>query len=233
MATGEHRGHDDQRRSHLPPCRLGPSSSRSHAGIAVGQQAPPPSAYRVRGLHWYRGSSRTILAGMSTLSHDLCRLIVRELHGCVREVEAFPDDTALWRVLPGVTNSAGNLALHLCGNLRHFVGTGLCATGYVRDRDAEFAAREGTRAAVVAELTSTIATMQATLGTLDDARLEAPMPGTPRGLVTSTRLFLLHLVAHTAFHLGQMGYLRRALAGDTATSTSPLPLDALETTAPR
>lgn len=165
---------------------------------------------------------------MPTLASDMCRLIVRELEGCVREVEAFPDDTRLWVVVPGVTNSAGNLALHLCGNLRHFIGAGLCGTGYVRNREAEFAAREGTRAEVAAELRATIATMQATLGAMDDAVLETPMPGTPRGLVTSTRLFLLHLVAHTAFHLGQMGYLRRVLAGDGALSADPLPLKVLE-----
>jgi uncharacterized damage-inducible protein DinB len=169
---------------------------------------------------------------MSTLSSDLCRLIVRELEGCIREVHAFPDDNALWSVLPGITNSAGNLSLHLCGNLRHFVGAGLCDTSYVRNRDAEFAARQGTRADVAAELRATIATMHATLGTMDDARLEMPMPGAPRGLVTSTRLFLLHLVAHTAFHLGQIGYLRRALAGEGAASADPLPLEVLERSTP-
>lgn len=165
---------------------------------------------------------------MPTLANDMCRLIVRELEGCVREVEAFPDDSRLWTVVPGVTNSAGNLALHLCGNLRHFIGAGLCHTGYVRHREAEFATRQGTRAEVTAELHATIATMRATLGTLDDAALAAPMPGTPRGIVTSAQLFLLHLVAHTAFHLGQMGYLRRVLVGESAASADPLPLQVLE-----
>lgn len=165
------------------------------------------------------------------LANDLCRLIVRELEGCIREVNAFPDDSAVWAVLPGVSNSAGNLALHLCGNLRHFIGAGLCGTGYVRNREAEFAARQGTRAEVTAELRAAIATMQATLGVMDDARLEMPMPGAPRGLVTSTRLFLLHLVAHTAFHLGQIGYLRRVLAGEGAASADPLPLEVLESAA--
>lgn len=169
---------------------------------------------------------------MPTLASDLCRLIVRELDGCAREVEAFPDDRTLWAVLPGVTNSAGNLALHLCGNLRHFIGAGLCGTGYVRNREAEFAARQGTRAEVAAELRATIATMQATLGAMDDARLEMQMPGAPRGLVTSTRLFLLHLVAHTAFHLGQIGYLRRVLVGKSAASADPLPLDVLASEPP-
>ena len=34
------------------------------------------------------------------------------------KIEAFPNDEALWQTLPGVMNSAGNLALHIEGNLR-------------------------------------------------------------------------------------------------------------------
>lgn len=188
-----------------------------------------PTAFQ-GGLVRHRAADDT--GAMPTLANDMCRLIVRELEGCVREVEAFPDDSRLWAVAPGVTNSAGNLALHLCGNLRHFIGAGLCDTGYVRHREAEFATRQGTRAEVVAELRATIATMQTTLGAMDDARLEVQMPGAPRGLVTSTRLFLLHLVAHTAFHLGQIGYLRRVLAGESAASADPLPLDVLSSATP-
>lgn len=200
-------------------------SSGHHVGARGKARASLQPTSNVRTLA--RDALADHTGGMPTLSNDLTRLIVRELDGCVREVQSFADDRQLWATLPGVTNSAGNLALHLCGNLRHFVGAGLCGTGYVRNREAEFAARQGTRAEIVAELTSTIATMHATLGTLDDDVLDRPMPGAPRGLVTSTRLFLLHLVAHTAFHLGQMGYLRRVLAGDAAASADPLPLDVL------
>ena len=46
-------------------------------------------------------------------------MLVRELETVVREVEAFPDDDLLWECPPGISNSAGNLALHLAGNLRH------------------------------------------------------------------------------------------------------------------
>ena len=163
----------------------------------------------------------------SALSRELARLIVRELDGCIRELQLFPDDEAVWRVVPGVTNSAGNLVRHLCGNLNHFIGACLCGTGFVRDRQAEFAARAGSRDSLIAELRSTIVMLESTLVPLGDERLDAPMPGAPNGLRTSVRFFLVHLVAHTAFHLGQLGYLRRILHGEHASSADPLPLTAL------
>lgn len=159
------------------------------------------------------------------MSHaeDVRCLLVRELEGFRREIARFPNDALLWQAAPGVTNPAGNLALHVAGNLQHFVGAGLGRTGYVRHREAEFSTRVGTRAEVDLHLVAAIAAVTSTLDALDDAALSQPMPGAPNGMITRTGLFLLHLVAHTAFHLGQAGYLRRLLTDD-ATSANPLPL---------
>ena len=150
------------------------------------------------------------------------RLLVRELQAFQREVALFPDDESLWRVLPGVTNPAGNLALHVAGNLRHFVGAMLGGSGYVRDRAAEFSPRAGSRQQVDRELETTIDDVVSTLDRFDPARLDQPFPGAPNGMVVQTDLFLLHLVAHTAFHLGQAGYIRRLVTGDP-TSADPVP----------
>lgn len=161
-----------------------------------------------------------------TLTSDLQLLLVRELDAMAREVGAFPDDESLWRTAPGVTNSAGNLALHLAGNLQHFVGALIGQSGYVRNRDIEFSTRAGTRASVQRELQAAVQSVTNSLSTVDAAVLERPMPGAPLGLVIRIDLFLMHLVAHAAFHLGQAGYLRRIVCGD-ATSANPLPLDVL------
>ena len=75
--------------------------------------------------------------------HDLQRLLERDLEGLAREIELFPDDESLWKVAPGISNSAGNLARHASGNLKHFIGAVLGGNGYVRQRDAEFAAQSG------------------------------------------------------------------------------------------
>ncbi len=160
---------------------------------------------------------------------DISLLLTRELDGFRREVALHADDEALWLRAPGVTNAAGNLALHVAGNLQHFVGALLGGTGYVRHREAEFAARRGTRADVDRALVSAIDAVRHTLAGMTDGELEQPMPGAPNGLRTTRGRFLMHLVSHTAFHLGQAGYARRLLTGEGASSAGPLPLDVLGT----
>ncbi len=149
---------------------------------------------------------------------DVRRVLVRELEAFAREVELFPDDESLWRTLPGVANSAGNLALHACGNLRHFVGAVLGGTGYVRERPAEFATRSGRREDVARQLRETAGVVAATLSRLPETVLAAPYPEPHDGVQLPCARFLLHLCVHLAFHLGQAGYLRRALTGDARTS---------------
>lgn len=155
---------------------------------------------------------------MTPLAADLHLLFRRDLRCLAREIELFPDDAALWRTAPGIANSAGNVALHVAGNLQHFVGAVLGSTGYARQREREFAQREGTRAAVAAELEATVAAVEAGLAALTEAALAAPFPTPIGGHRMSTRRFLLHLEAHLAFHLGQAGYLRRILTGEAASA---------------
>src|SRR5205823_12250124 len=64
---------------------------------------------------------------------------LEQLRSAVQELAAPLSEQGLWSkpVTPG--NSIGHLILHLTGNLNHFVGAQLGGTGYVRDRDREFA----------------------------------------------------------------------------------------------
>ncbi len=149
---------------------------------------------------------------------DVRRILTRELEALAREVELFPDDDSLWRTLPGVANSAGNLALHACGNLSHFVGAVLGGTGYVRDRPAEFATRAGRREDVARRLRETAEVVGKALSRLPESALADPYPEPHDGVQLPVGRFLLHLCVHLAFHLGQAGYLRRALTGDARTS---------------
>lgn len=163
---------------------------------------------------------------MPTLSSILTTQIVRELQTFIREIEAFPSDDSVWHTRRGVTNSAGNLALHVSGNLQDFVGRVLGGTSYVRNREQEFGQREGTRADLVAGLRTTIAVVEATLPNVTDEVMAADYPMQLNGKTLNTATFLVHLGAHLAFHLGQAGYLRRIITGDN-TSTNPLPVAAL------
>ncbi len=157
---------------------------------------------------------------------DLRIVIGRELSALQREIALFPDDELLWKAPPGIANSAGNLALHVCGNLQYFVGTVLGKTGYVRDRPLEFSRRSGTRAELVGELRQTAEIVDATLARLSESAFTGAFPEEKRSMTFSTHTFLIHLSAHLAFHLGQAGYLRRILTGDSTTS-APLSLDEL------
>ena len=155
---------------------------------------------------------------MTPLAADLLVLFRRDLRCFIREVEAFPDDATLWRTVPGISNSAGNLALHVAGNLRSFVGAVLGGTGYQRDREQEFSRREGSRADVVAALEGAVIEVETGLKAVTEASLAAPFPMEVGGLRLVTGRFLVHLASHLAFHLGQADYLRRTLTGDATSA---------------
>jgi len=155
---------------------------------------------------------------MTTLADDLTRLFVRDLEALSRELELFPAEAGIWQTIPGTTNSAGTLVLHVCGGLRHFIGAVLGHTGYVRDRDAEFSQRGLARADLLAEIGRTVDLIRQIVPGLPPEVLEAPYPMAINGITLSTRRFLIRLATHAAFHLGQAGYLRRALTGEATTS---------------
>jgi uncharacterized damage-inducible protein DinB len=160
--------------------------------------------------------------GRSTV--DIVRvLILRELRSLRREVERYTSDEALWRVVPGIANPGGTLVLHLAGNLQHYIGARLGQTGYVRDRDAEFSRRDVPRAALLAEVDHASAAVDKTLAGLDERVLDQEYPELVGAHPLPTRDFLLHLVSHLAYHLGQVDYHRRITGADSATAgTIPL-----------
>ena len=157
---------------------------------------------------------------------DLSRLLARELATLRDELLAYPDDRSIWALPAGAPNSAGSLALHLAGNLRWFIGTQLGATGYVRDRDAEFSRRNVPRAELIAMVEATADEVTRTLATLDASALDAPYPLEVGGMRLNTGRFLLHLEGHFAYHLGQLDYHRRIVTGNN-TSVGALPLPPL------
>lgn len=163
----------------------------------------------------------------SALASDVETLLVRELRGFLRELALFPDDASIWKTVPGITNSAGNLALHVAGNLQHYVGAILGGSSYRRRRDLEFSRRSGTRAEVAAELDAAIAVVQKVVPSLPPERFEGIFPAAEvDGLQIRTGRLLIHLCAHAAYHLAQAGTLRRVLMGD-ARGCGAIPLSEL------
>ncbi|HKI95370.1 MAG TPA: DinB family protein [Gemmatimonadales bacterium] len=145
------------------------------------------------------------------LTSYILQIMMRDLRTLEREVRAYPDDASLWEAGDGLPNSGGTLAIHLAGNLRHFVGAVLGRSGYVRDRDEEFGARGLTREQVVERLEAAIADLEAAGERVTDDMLEQPYPIALRDMTFATGDFLLHLIAHSGYHIGQVDYHRRAL----------------------
>jgi hypothetical protein len=144
----------------------------------------------------------------------IAAILDRDLQALRREVEAYPDDRSLWQRVPGIINTAGTLALHLTGNLQHYVGAQLGGTGYVRDRPAEFARRDVPRAELLREIDAARSAVRAGLAHLPDARLAADYPETIAGVRVATGEYLVHLATHFAYHLGQLDYHRRVVTGN-------------------
>ncbi len=140
-------------------------------------------------------------------------ILDRDLRTLRRELEAYPDERDIWRLAPGLSNSAGTLALHLAGNLQHYLGAKLGNTGYVRDRAREFAIRDVPRAAILREVEAAHRAVEIVAGRQIDVEAEFPEPVGNVTVVTGE--FLVHSVAHFTFHLGQLDYHRRVVTGQT------------------
>jgi hypothetical protein len=153
-------------------------------------------------------------------------LFIRDLETLKREIAAFPDDAGPWAVRPGVTNTAGTLALHCAGNIQHFIGAKLGGTSYVRQRDAEFSRRDVPRAEIIAELDRAIAAVHALDGK-KDADLPRVFPDQFGGKQVNVETLLVFLHGHLTYHLGQVDYYRRITTGDARTmdtiATAALP----------
>ena len=166
------------------------------------------------------------MAEMTPFITDLAKSFARDLDTLSREIALYPDDGSLWAERPGLPNTGGNLALHLVGNVRHFIGLTLGGSRYVRDRDHEFAARDGSRADLDALIAAAKIEVASALANLPEARLAEPFPVPVGGVTLPTHMFLLHLATHFTFHLGQIDYHRRIVTGNSQ-SAGTLPVSAL------
>lgn len=140
--------------------------------------------------------------------------LLREFRSLRLELESYPDERLIWTLPPGLPNSAGTLALHLAGNLRHYVGAVLGGSGYIRNRDKEFSVRDLPRAALLDHIAEAERAIQSTLPGLTEARLSQPFPEPIRDHHLETGEFLIHLAVHLGYHLGQVSYHRRLVTGD-------------------
>lgn len=143
---------------------------------------------------------------------SLKKIFYRDLQKLISEIEAYNIETDLWKVAPGISNSAGNLALHLIGNLKHFFGAVLGKIGYVRNREAEFGDKHVPRSYIISELKETRAVVLGVLNHLSDTQMQEIYPVEVFGEPMKTEYFIIHLSGHLSYHLGQVNYHRRILS---------------------
>ncbi|MBM3767862.1 MAG: DinB family protein [Acidobacteria bacterium] len=144
------------------------------------------------------------------------RLYERDLTRLIQEIEAFPSDEALWEIRGGVTNAAGNLVLHLEGNLREFIGRQLGGVPYQREREKEFSTRGLSRAELAARIAGVREIVPGVIERLSADELAQVYPQNVLGVDLTTHQFVVHLYGHLNWHLGQIDYLRRVMTGDGA-----------------
>lgn len=152
---------------------------------------------------------------------DLAALLRRDLTRLRQQIEAFPDDGSLWQTAPGISNSAGNLALHLEGNLREYIGRGLGGEAYERNRPGEFSQKGLSRAALAARVESLDA-VPVIIEKLTEAQWTAASPPDAVPGCRTVGQQVMSLYGHFHYHLGQIDYLRRFLTKGQAIKVAQL-----------
>lgn len=145
------------------------------------------------------------------MTEVITSLFERDIHKLVEELMLYKNEEDVWKIKEGISNSGGNLTLHLLGNLNHFIGATLGHTGYARQRDKEFSLKNVPRTQLVEELKKVNKVVKDTLTHLSDEDLEKDFPVPLNDKTLSTSFVLLHLLAHFSYHLGQVNYHRRLI----------------------
>ncbi|MFA3783634.1 DinB family protein [Melioribacteraceae bacterium 4301-Me] len=145
------------------------------------------------------------------LREILLELFERDLSKLKDEVNSYKSETNIWKTERAISNSAGNLVLHLCGNLKLFIGSTLGKFRYERDRESEFNVKNVPIESLVKNIEETLLIVKATLLDMKQEDFEKAYPLKVLGKEMTTSYFLVHLLSHLNYHLGQVNYHRRLI----------------------
>lgn len=141
----------------------------------------------------------------------LKKLFERDLKKLIEEISLYKKEENLWKTAPDISNSGGNLCLHLIGNLNHFICATLGNSGYIRNRELEFSDKDVTQQNIIQSLNQTLEGVIVTLNQVSEDDLTKEYPIVVFNEANSTGFFLIHLATHLNYHLGQINYHRRLL----------------------
>ncbi len=138
-------------------------------------------------------------------------LFNRDLERLKFEIESYEFEKQIWVVDKNISNSAGNLCLHLIGNLNTYLGAEIAKTGYVRDRPLEFSLKDIPQSELISKIENTILVVNNALDSLSEEDLKKTYPQIVFEKEMTTGFFLVHLATYLGYHLGQINYHRRLL----------------------
>ena len=142
---------------------------------------------------------------------EIADLYQRDIRKLIGEIEQFQEEPNLWKTVGAITNSSGNLVLHILGGLNFHIGTTLAKTGYERNRDQEFIIKDVPKALLVAQLNELARLIRQTIVSITNEQLNEPFPRFFDKENATTGYVLTQLLLHLNYHTGQVNYLRRAL----------------------
>ncbi len=145
------------------------------------------------------------------LNETLINLFERDLNRLKEEIKSYQNEDNLWLTKGSVKNSAGNLCLHLVGNLNHFIGTVLGNTDFVRNREKEFSDKNIPIGELIVQIDNLIEVIKQIVANLEQEDYDKIYPIEVFGKEMTTQFFLVHLATHLNYHLGQINYHRRLL----------------------
>lgn len=145
------------------------------------------------------------------LIETLKTLFNRDLNKLRAEIEQYQNERNLWLIEKGIANSAGNLCLHLIGNLNTYIGATLGNTKYIRNRELEFSLKNIPKADLLNSIDATIIMLNKVLNNLTEEEATKEYPILVFEKTTTTEYLLIHLATHLSYHLGQINYHRRLL----------------------
>lgn len=143
------------------------------------------------------------------ITDTLILLFDLNLKKIISEIELYENEANIWQLEKKISNSAGNLVLHIVGNLNTYIGKELGKTNYVRNRELEFSNKNITRKKLIENINDTRIIVNDVLQKLTEEDLKKQYPILVLSESTTTEYLLVHLATHLTYHLGQISYHKR------------------------
>lgn len=146
---------------------------------------------------------------LQTLRVRITKVFPAQIRSCLEQL----DDQQIWWRPNAESNSVGNLTLHVCGAVMHFLCRGVGGQEYTRDRPAEFATTSMSKEDLLSTLDDTFAKAEKTFAELAPARLADP--STEPTYYSTIFEDLFGVAIHAAVHTGQIVYATKAVKANS------------------